>query len=84
MGFLAEAGRPGEAPRVFAECRRALATEEVALSPATRLVRDRIAAGRGAARDVPALRYKLKGESHGAVVPSTQRCTGTDARDPSR
>jgi DNA-binding SARP family transcriptional activator len=31
MGLLAEVGRRGEALRVFAECRRALAAEEVAL-----------------------------------------------------
>jgi DNA-binding SARP family transcriptional activator len=48
MGFLAEAGRPGEALRVFEQCQRALAAEEVEPSPTTRQLRDRIAVGRGA------------------------------------
>jgi two-component SAPR family response regulator len=48
MGFLAEAGRPGEALRVFEQCRQALAAEEVEPSPTTRQLRDRIAAGQGA------------------------------------
>jgi DNA-binding SARP family transcriptional activator len=50
MGILAEAGRPGEALRVFEECRRALAAEQVTPSPTTWQLRDRITAGLGARR----------------------------------
>jgi pentatricopeptide repeat protein len=50
MRVLAEAGRPGEALRVFEECRRTLAAEQVAPSPTPRQVWDRIAAGLAARR----------------------------------
>jgi DNA-binding SARP family transcriptional activator/ActR/RegA family two-component response regulator len=50
MGMLAEAGRPGEALRAFEECRRALAAEDVAPSPTTQQLRDRIRAGLDARR----------------------------------
>ncbi len=45
MRYLARAGRRSEALRVFAECRRALAAEELEPSPTTWQLRNRIAAG---------------------------------------
>jgi hypothetical protein len=45
MRYLARAGRRGEALRVFEECRRALAADELEPSALTRHLRDRIAAG---------------------------------------
>jgi DNA-binding SARP family transcriptional activator len=44
MAYLAEAGRCGEALRVFEECRRALQAEEVEPASATWHLRARIAA----------------------------------------
>jgi hypothetical protein len=44
MGYLAGAGRRGEALRVFEECRRALEAEEVEPAPVTWQLRAHIAA----------------------------------------
>jgi pentatricopeptide repeat protein len=53
MRYLARAGRRGEALRVFDECRRALAADELEPSALTRHLRDRIAAG-GEEQEQPA------------------------------